>query len=122
MLDTKFILDCKKKLLLKKQGLIQALNSSRQNFMDQEKGGDEIDQSSALLAEHRTLTFQNKYRLVLVEVEMALSRIEQGTFGFCEETEEPIEEERLSVLPWTRVSIDGAEIREARQKTYNILA
>ena len=39
--------------------------------------------------------------------------MEQGTYGFCEETDEPIETERLLTIPWTRYSIEGAEIKEA---------
>jgi DnaK suppressor protein len=49
---------------------------------------------------------------------MALSRIESGTYGICEETEEQIEHERLLAIPWTRLSIEGAEIRESIKKRY----
>ena len=49
---------------------------------------------------------------------MALARIEQGTFGVCEETEEVIESERLLAIPWTRLSIEGAEIREAVSRRF----
>ena len=44
--------------------------------------------------------------------------MEQGIFGICEETEEQIEIERLLALPWTRLSIEGAEIREAVRKRF----
>ena len=39
-------------------------------------------------------------------------------FGICEETEEVIEPERLRAIPWTRLSIEGAEIRESVNKRY----
>lgn len=42
-------------------------------------------------------------------------RIEKGTFGKCEETDEPIEPQRLIAIPWTRLSVEGAEIREYGQ-------
>ncbi len=58
------------------------------------------------------------YQKRLLEIEVALSRIEDGTYGICEETEEVIEIERLSAIPWTRLSIEGAEIRESIQKRY----
>jgi DnaK suppressor protein len=54
----------------------------------------------------------------LSEIESALGRIESGIFGLCEETEEPIEAERLLAIPWTRLSIEGAEIRESMNKRY----
>ena len=49
---------------------------------------------------------------------MALSRIDSGTYGICEETEEVVEAERLLAIPWTRLSIEGAEIRESLNKRY----
>ena len=49
---------------------------------------------------------------------MALARIEQGCYGVCEETGEIIESERLMALPWTSLSIEGAEIREAINKKH----
>ncbi len=39
-------------------------------------------------------------------------------YGICEETEELIEEDRLLAIPWTRLSIEGAEIRESVNKRY----
>ena len=59
----------------------------------------------------------NKPGLV-IEIESALARIENGSFGICEETEEVIEPERLRAIPWTRLSIEGAEIRESITKRY----
>ncbi len=53
-----------------------------------------------------------------MEIEGALGRIEKGLYGVCEETEEIIEAERLLAIPWTRLSIEGAEIRESLGKKY----
>jgi DnaK suppressor protein len=44
--------------------------------------------------------------------------MESGAYGICEETEEMIENERLLAIPWTRLSIEGAEIRESLKKRY----
>lgn len=46
------------------------------------------------------------------EVDAALGRIEDNTYGICEETGKPIEKQRLDLMPWTRVSIEGARKRE----------
>jgi DnaK suppressor protein len=53
-----------------------------------------------------------------LEIESALARIERGSYGVCEETDEPIEIERLRAIPWTRLSIEGSEIREALSRRY----
>ena len=70
------------------------------------------------MAENDFLSSQERLTEQLLEIEMALSRIESGRYGICEETEEPIEHERLRALPWTRLSIEGAEIREALRRRY----
>ena len=64
------------------------------------------------------LSQQERLRTQLVEIENALARIENGTFGVCEETEEFIEHDRLRAIPWTRLSIEGAEIRESVNKKF----
>ncbi len=118
-LKSEIILECRKKLALEKANLINRLRHQQEEI---KKGvdlsGDEIDQTIAQLAEHSLLTFQNKIREQLFEIESAFSRMELGTFGICEETEENIEIERLMALPWTRLSIEGAEIREAVRKRF----
>jgi RNA polymerase-binding protein DksA len=49
----------------------------------------------------------------LYEVDAALKRIEDGTYGFCESTGRPIPWKRLEVVPWTRFSIDAETNPEA---------
>ncbi|MFN8791297.1 MAG: TraR/DksA family transcriptional regulator [Bdellovibrionales bacterium] len=109
----------KQKMLLRKADLMNRLrmkSAEIKNGIDLR--GDEIDQTLAVMAENTLLVFQNRIREELLEIESALARIQQGTFGICEETEEPIERERLIALPWTRLSIEGAEIREAVRKRF----
>jgi DnaK suppressor protein len=57
-------------------------------------------------------------RLQLFEIESALARIDSNVFGICEETLEPIEVERLLAIPSTRLSIEGAELREAVKRKF----
>lgn len=85
---------------------------------NEEKGGDEGDQTIRVLAEQEFLSMHERLRSQLMEIESALARIESGAFGYCEETEEEIEPERLRAIPWTRLSIEGAEIRESVNKRY----
>lgn len=117
--DSNIIAELKRRLLLQKADLINRL---RVQSLEIKEGfdlrGDEIDQTNAVMTENTLLSFQHKIREQLLEIESALARIEQGTFGICEETEEPIEIERLMALPWTRLSIEGAEIREAVRKRF----
>jgi RNA polymerase-binding protein DksA len=45
-------------------------------------------------------------RVTLAEIDAALERIEDGTYGICEGCGKPIGAERLSAIPWTRLCID----------------
>jgi DnaK suppressor protein len=88
------------------------------NLDNDDKGGDEADQTVRVLAEAEFLNMHERLRSQLFEIDSALGRIENGSFGLCEETEEAIEPERLRAIPWTRLSIEGAEIRESMNKRY----
>jgi DnaK suppressor protein len=51
----------------------------------------------------------------LEEVEAAFRRLDEGTYGICEETGEPIPDERLEVMPATRYTVEGQRIVEGRR-------
>ncbi len=111
--------ECKDLLLDAKQDILNRVQSTKENLNTAvEKGGDEGDQTVRALAESEMLGMHDRLRKQLFEVEYALVRIDAGSFGLCEETEEPIEPERLRAIPWTRLSIEGAEIRESLKKRF----
>ena len=74
-----------------------------------EKGGDQADQVNRLLEEVQYTSHIQKNNLKLKQIVQALARMENGDYGICEETEEVIRVERLLSLPWTTLSIEGAE-------------
>ena len=115
---TDLLAECKKRLLNAKMEILNRVKDARKELHFEDKGGDEADQTVRVLAEAETLTLHERMRTQLLEIEFALSRIESGAYGICEETEEPIEKERLLAIPWTRLSIEGAEIRESVKKRY----
>ncbi len=117
-ISDQIIQECRRKLILAKQDLLNRFRTAQSEFVQSEKSGDEGDQSVAHIAEHSFLVNQERIRNQILEIEMALARIEQGKFGVCEETEEMIESERLLAVPWTRLSIEGAELREAVSRKY----
>lgn len=111
---------CKGKLIQAKADILNRVRESRADLYNSEdaKGGDEGDQTIRALQESEFLSMHERLRKQLMEIESALGRIEKGLYGICEETEEPIEAERLLAIPWTRLSIEGAEIRESLGKKY----
>ena len=112
-----FIEECRERLLVLKTELMNKFLTRKQELSSQEFRGDEIDMTSSIMAENELLASQSRIRHQLMEIEFALARIDAGQFGMCEETEEPIELDRLKAIPWTRLSIEGAEIRESSGKT-----
>lgn len=70
-----------------------------------EQGTEAFDQSLSL-------DLAAADRQLIKEIDAALQRIEDGTFGACELTGKPISEDRLAELPWARYSIEAARERE----------
>jgi DnaK suppressor protein len=119
ILDTEVISDCKKRLLVMKEELLNRLRNNRLEISIYDKmSGDEADQTVAQMMENSFSINQKRVREQLMEIEYALSRMQKGTFGICEETSEPIEVERLIAIPYTRFSIEGAEIRDALKRKF----
>ena len=67
-----------------------------------EQGSDSYDQSLAL-------NLAAADRALIREIDAALGRIEDKSYGYCERTGEPISEARLEELPWTRLSVKAAQ-------------
>lgn len=116
--NPKVIQVCKEKLIEKKAELLNRVRSNYDDYKSRDRGGDETDQALDVLAEEQFLNVSERLRHQLLEVEIALAKIEKGIYGVCEETEEPISQDRLLAIPWTRLSIEGAEMREDVTKRY----
>jgi RNA polymerase-binding protein DksA len=59
-----------------------------------------------------TLGLMDSERKLIVEIDHALSRIEDGTYGICEGSDEPIPKERLKAIPWARYCVAYASLLE----------
>ncbi len=110
--------ECQRKLLKVREETLnglQALNPS----LTTEMVGDEADLAQAHISQTQALNQRDKLLARIREIDDALSRLENGAYGICEETGEPIEEKRLQAIPWTRLSLEGAEVRERESKRYD---
>ncbi len=107
--------ECRKKLLKAKADHLSHFDQKRV-ALTEHMGGDDGDLANA--AEEQDIQVSRRESLLnlLGEIESALERLDNGTYGVCEETEEIIEAERLLAIPWTRLSLDGAIAREREQK------
>lgn len=59
---------------------------------------------------------RDRYRKLISKIEKALRKIEEGRYGYCEETDEEIGLERLEARPIATLSLDAQERREHMQK------
>ena len=64
------------------------------------------------------LRTRDRQRKLIAKIDAALRRIEDGSYGFCEETGEPISLKRLDARPIATLSIEAQERHERREKVY----
>jgi len=84
------------------------------------QGSGELSSMPVHLADIGTDSYEQEFSLglmaeerkTLAEIQQALARVQNGTFGFCEGLGIPIEENRLEAIPWTRYSLEYAKMVE----------
>lgn len=110
----------RQKLLAWKKSL---LNQSQDTLEDLRQGGlnqpDDIDRASMETDKALDLRTKDRDRKLISKINDALKRIEDGTYGYCEETGEPIGLERLEARPVATLSIEAQERHERMEKTYD---
>jgi DnaK suppressor protein len=74
--------------------------------------GDIEDAAADEAGSFRSNTLRERERVQLIEVEAALARMDDGTYGICEDTDEPIPYRRLELEPTTRFTVAALEQRE----------
>lgn len=79
---------------------------------------DEMDMASSVYEQNLSLRLRGRERHLLDKIDGALNRIEDGTFGICEECEEKIGLTRLRARPVTTLCINCKEEQEKREKAY----
>ncbi len=77
---------------------------------------EEIDQANHATEEAFNMRLLDKEVKLLREIEKALRKFDEGTYGICEGTEEQIERRRLEARPWTRYSVAYKEQLEREKK------
>ena len=99
------------------------LNQSQDTLEDLRQGGlnqpDDIDRASMETDKALDLRTKDRARKLISKINEALKRIEDGTYGYCEETGEPIGLDRLEARPVATVSIEAQERHERMEKTYD---
>lgn len=103
----------KKSLLAQSKDTLEEL---RQGGLNQP---DELDRASLETDKALDLRTKDRARKLITKIDEALKRIEDGSYGYCEDTGEPIGIERLEARPVATLSIEAQERHERMEKTYS---
>tara|TARA_B100000700_G_C14494078_1_gene600947 strand:- start:141 stop:563 length:423 start_codon:yes stop_codon:yes gene_type:complete len=103
-----------RKEIVKSNNLSNILNSSDDN----NSSADVVDQASSYTDKTVEMKSLNRSRKLIGKIDSALRRIKDDTYGYCEETSEPIGLKRLIARPIATLSIEAQEKHERDEKIY----
>lgn len=99
------------------------VNQSKDTLDELRTGGlnqpDDVDRASLEADKSIDLRTKDRARKLISKINEALERIEDGSYGYCEETSEPIGLARLEARPIATLSIEAQERHERMEKTYD---
>ena len=103
-----------KKDIIKANNLGNLLNSSDDNV----SSADIVDQASSYTDKSVEMKALNRSRKLISKINSALQRLKDGTYGFCEETGDPISFKRLDARPIATLTIEAQERHERRERVH----
>jgi DnaK suppressor protein len=106
------LLAWKEEILKEAKETLLHLQEENQNHPDlADRASSETDRAIELRA-------RDRQRKLIAKIEEALGRIEDGSYGYCEETGEPIALRRLEARPIATLSVEAQERHEQRERVY----
>ena len=106
------LLAWKEDILRESRMTLAALQQENENHSDiADRASSETDRAIELRA-------RDRQRKLIAKIDAALDRIEDGTYGYCEETGEPISLKRLDARPIATMSLEAQERHERRERVY----
>jgi DnaK suppressor protein len=109
----------RRKLVAWKSELIRDSSQTLQHLQSESlQEADIADRASAETDRAVELRTRDRERKLIAKIDAALKRIEQGTYGYCEDTAEPIGLRRLEARPIATLSIDAQERHERMERAY----
>lgn len=102
----------KDEILRESRETLATLQNENENHPDiADRASSETDRAIELRA-------RDRQRKLISKIDSALARIEDGTYGYCEETGEPIALKRLDARPIATLSVEAQERHERRERVY----
>jgi DnaK suppressor protein len=108
------------KLLEWRQSLLEESQQTIDQMRDAARDvSDEAERASRETEISFELRTRDRYRKLLMKIDKALKRIEDESYGYCDETGEPIGLDRLEARPIATLSIEAQERREQLERQYS---
>lgn len=102
-----------------KVDILRESKSTLETLADEtSKQPDPADRASTETDRSIELRARDRQRKLISKIDSAVRRIDEGEYGFCEETDEPISLKRLEARPIATLSIEAQERHERREKVY----
>ena len=107
------------KLLQWKDDILREARETLQHLQDENQNHPDIaDRASSETDRAIELRARGRQRKLIAKIDAALERIDDGSYGYCEETGEPISLKRLEARPIATLSIEAQERHERRERVY----
>lgn len=101
-----------------KEEILRSSRETLDNLQESAKHPDLSDRASSETERALELRARDRQRKLIAKIDAAIERIELGTYGYCEETGEPISLKRLDARPIATLSIEAQERHERRERIY----
>ncbi|RUT33131.1 RNA polymerase-binding protein DksA [Arsenicitalea aurantiaca] len=109
----------RKKLETWKEEILRESRETLENLQEESTNHpDMADRASSESDRALELRTRDRQRKLIAKIDAAMKRIEDGTYGYCEETGEPIGLARLDARPIATLSLEAQELHERREKVY----
>jgi DnaK suppressor protein len=109
----------RKKLLAWKEDILRESRETIGNLQTEtENHPDLVDRASSEADRALELRTRDRQRKLISKIDEALRRIEDGSYGYCEETGEPIGVARLEARPTATLSVEAQERHERRERVH----
>jgi DnaK suppressor protein len=107
------------KLLTWREDILKEARETLQHLQDENQNHSDIaDRASSETDRAIELRARDRQRKLISKIDSALTRIDDGTYGYCEETGEPISLRRLEARPIATLSLEAQERHERRERIY----
>ena len=107
------------KLLAWREDILKEAKETLQHLQEENQNHPDLaDRASSETDRAIELRARDRQRKLIAKIDEALGRIEDGTYGYCEETGEPISLRRLEARPIATLSVEAQERHERRERVY----